>query len=58
MSLQTTIDECPCGCESGLDENHEAHANSTLSLIKGTCDKDFQSKKDPDILKKYALDPV
>merc|ERR1712212_758000 len=55
-TLQTTIVECPCGCESGLDENHEAHANSTLSLIKvysvlkskfteedlkGGCDKDF-----------------
>ena len=34
MSVETTIDECPCGCESGLDKNHEAHSSSTVSLIK------------------------
>jgi len=58
MTLQTTIVECPCGCDSGLDENHEAHANSTLSLIKGGCDKDFEAMKDSNTLKKYVMDPV
>ena len=32
---KTTINECPCGCETGLDDNHEAHSYSTVSLIKG-----------------------
>ena len=33
---KTTIEECPCGCETGLDDNHEAHSYSTVSLIKGS----------------------
>lgn len=33
MALKSSINECPCGCDSDLDENHEAHARSTFSLV-------------------------
>ena len=57
-SLQTTIETCPCGCEIGLDENHEAHS-SQLSLIKrGGCDQEsFDDFAPPILLKKSPLDP-
>lgn len=42
--METTISECPCGCDCGLDENHEAHSNSTLSLIKEDCESDLKRK--------------
>ena len=57
QSLQTTIETCPCGCETGLDENHEAHS-SQLSLIskRGGCDNIFQDLEPPILLKKSPLD--
>jgi len=36
LSLKSTIERCPCGCEVGLDENFEAHTDSRFSLI-GEC---------------------
>ena len=36
LSLKSTIECCPCGCEVGLDENFEAHTDSRFSLI-GEC---------------------
>ena len=36
LSFKSKINHCPCGCEVGLDENYEAHANSQFSLI-GEC---------------------
>ena len=41
--------ECPCGCESGLDDKYEAHSYSTISLIKG-CDKEVQTNNSIPIL--------
>ena len=55
QSLQTTIETCPCGCETGLDENHEAHS-SQLSLIKRGCDNIFEDLEPPILLKKSPLD--
>lgn len=38
--------ECPCGCEIGLDDNHEAHSYSVSSLIKG-CEIDSKEFDNP-----------
>ena len=38
--------ECPCGCEIGLDDNHEAHSYSVASLIKG-CEIDSKEFDNP-----------
>ena len=46
VSLSTTIMECPCGCEIGLDDNHEAHSYSVSSLIKG-CEIDSKEFDNP-----------
>jgi len=36
VACQSTITLCPCGCETGLDDNYQAHGNSQFSLI-GDC---------------------
>ena len=38
-SFRSPMTHCPCGCDTVLDANGEAHAGaSTFSLINGGCD--------------------
>lgn len=46
VSFKSTIQHCPCGCEVGLDENFEAHANSRFSLIGECQPQDMKMKSE------------
>ena len=46
LSFKSTIQHCPCGCDVGLDENYEAHANSQFSLIGECSTQDMKMKTD------------
>lgn len=44
-ACRTTITQCPCGCETGLDDKFEAHGNSQFSLI-GECAPSTNEKQE------------